>query len=113
VSSFIWPATHTKDDAHPTRQARTYGPGTAGAVTHRTNTCAGRTMYLRIKVHCPLCVGEPEWIYDTDTDQKHRGAMGCPGGCTAIQDIGIRQISEEDAKEFISNERYPKNNLDL
>jgi len=65
-------------------------------------------MYLRIRIQCPLCIGEPEWIYDTDTDQRHRGAMGCPGGCTAIQDIGIRQISEEDAKEFIEDERYPK-----
>jgi hypothetical protein len=70
-------------------------------------------MYLRITVQCPLCIGEAKWIYDSDSDQKHRGAMGCPGGCTAIQDVGIRQISEEDAKEFISDERYPKDNLDL
>jgi hypothetical protein len=39
--------------------------------------------------------------------------MGCPGGCTAIQEIGLRQISEEDAREFIKDERYPENNLDM
>jgi hypothetical protein len=70
-------------------------------------------MYLRITVDCPLCLGEPEWIYDIDTDKTHRRAMGCPGSCTAIQEIGVRQISEEDAREFIQDERYPENNLDL
>lgn len=70
-------------------------------------------MLLKIKVDCPLCIGQPEWIYDTDTEQLHRGAMGCPGGCTGLQEINIRELSESDAKEFLSNERYPKNNLDL
>lgn len=70
-------------------------------------------MYLRIRVQCPLCVGEPEWIYDTDADQTHRGAMGCPGGCTAIHDVGIRQITQDEAEEYLDKERYPKNNLDL
>lgn len=70
-------------------------------------------MYLRIKVDCPLCAGAAKWIYDTETNRRHRGAQGCPGGCTAIQQIGIRQLSEEEAKEFLEDERYPKNNLDL
>lgn len=70
-------------------------------------------MYLRIQVDCPFCISEAEWIYDTDAGQKHRGAQGCPGGCTAIQQIRIREFSEGDAKDFIKNERYPENDLDL
>lgn len=70
-------------------------------------------MYLRIKVDCPLCSGHPEWIYDTDTGTRHRGAQGCPGGCTGIHQIDISELSEEDAKEFIKNEIHPTNNLDL
>jgi hypothetical protein len=70
-------------------------------------------MFLRISVDCPLCHGEAEWLYDTDTDQAHRGAMGCPGGCTAIQQFHIKQLSDSEAKEFINRERFPKNNLDI
>lgn len=70
-------------------------------------------MYLRIQVDCPLCVGEPEWIYDTDTGEKHRESQGCPGGCTAIHQIRVREFSEEDAKEYLENENHPENNLDF
>jgi hypothetical protein len=65
-------------------------------------------MYLRIKVDCPLCAGEPKWIYDTGTGEKHRGAQGCPGGCTAIHQIDIWELSESEAAEYLSEERYPK-----
>jgi hypothetical protein len=70
-------------------------------------------MYLRIQVDCPLCRGEPKWIYDIDTGETHRGAQGCPGGCTAIHQISLREFSEEEAEEFVENETHPRNNLDL
>jgi hypothetical protein len=70
-------------------------------------------MYLKIEVDCPLCAGQPKWIYDIDTGETHRGAQGCPGGCTAISQIKIWELSESEAAEYLSEERYPKNNLDL
>jgi hypothetical protein len=70
-------------------------------------------MYLKIRVDCPLCAGQTTWIYDTEAGERHRGSQGCPGGCTAIQQIGIYELSEDDAKEFLKNEKYPKNSLDL
>jgi hypothetical protein len=70
-------------------------------------------MYLRIKVDCPLCGGQPTWIYDTETGEKHRGAQGCPGGCTGIMQTSVYELSESEAKDYISKEKYPKNNLDV
>jgi len=70
-------------------------------------------MYLKIKMDCPVCAGHPQWIYDIDTGETHRGAQGCPGGCTGIQQISIRELSEDDAKEFIKDEPFTRNNLDL
>lgn len=70
-------------------------------------------MYLRIKVDCPLCGDQPTWIYDTDADRKHRGQQGCPGGCTALQHVVVRELSESEAKEFLREEKHPENNLDL
>lgn len=70
-------------------------------------------MYLRIKVDCPLCGDQPTWIYDTDAGQKHREMQGCPGGCTALQQIEVRELSESEVKEVLREEKHPENALDL
>ena len=84
---------------------------TVALICHKRNR--DKAMLLKIEVDCPLCAADFNWIYDTDAKQSHRGAVGCPGGCTAIQQIRVRELSESDAKEFIDNERHPENNLDL
>jgi len=68
---------------------------------------------FKITVHCPLCAGEAQWIYDPDADKLHRGIMGCPGGCTSVQSISVSEIPEEDALDFLSEKRHPENNLNL
>jgi len=69
-------------------------------------------MYLKIKVDCPLCAGQPKWIYDIEEEKTHRGAQGCPGGCTGIIQIDIYEISESEVEEYLNEERHPRNNLD-
>ena len=70
-------------------------------------------MYLKITVICPICSGETGWIYDTEVGKLHRGAQGCGGGCTAIQDIYVDEVNESDAKEFVNRNEIPMNSLDL
>lgn len=70
-------------------------------------------MYLKVEFECPLCGGEPKWIYDTEAGKAHRGAQGCPGGCTAIHQTTIWELSESEVREHLSKEQYSKDNLDL
>lgn len=70
-------------------------------------------MYLKISVDCPICAAEVDWIYDSDNEKLHRGAMGCPGGCTAIQEIRVTELSESRMKEYIKREDYPTNNFNF
>lgn len=69
-------------------------------------------MLLKIQVQCPLCANQPEWIYDTEKERLHRGAIGCPGGCTTIYEIRVDEISKEDAQKFLNDQVHPTNNLD-
>lgn len=69
-------------------------------------------MLLKIRVDCPICLAEVEWIYDVEKARLHRASMGCPGGCTAIQEIGVREITEEEAQEFLDTQAYPRHDLD-
>ena len=70
-------------------------------------------MYLKITVICPICGGETKWIYDIEAEQMHRGAQGCGGGCTAIQEIDVSELSESDVEEFVSRKNIQENSLDL
>lgn len=69
-------------------------------------------MLLKIKVYCPLCEGEVEWIYDAVEHQRHRGIQGCPGGCSSIHDIDVEEIAKDRAQEFLDKQIFPENNLD-
>jgi len=62
-------------------------------------------MPLKISVKCPICSHETEWIYDTDKEELHRGSMGCPGGCTAIQQIRVSEIIDSEAEEYLDEQR--------
>ena len=70
-------------------------------------------MLLKVTINCPICLEKVEWIYDTDTDEQHRSVQGCPGGCTAVYDVGIGEIEPSRAKEMLADEKYPDNKLDL
>lgn len=70
-------------------------------------------MLLELKLLCPFCAGDVQWLYDTDDDQLHRSAQGCPGGCTVIYELSTREISVSDAKEFVDDLSCPQNNIDL
>lgn len=70
-------------------------------------------MFLKISVQCPFCIDQVEWIYDVEDGRLHRQMIGCTGGCTAVQEMSVHQISESKAIEFLEQHPYPLNNLNL
>lgn len=70
-------------------------------------------MLLDIKVKCPHCAVEIDWIYDTEQETAHRGSIGCPGGCTEIYDIRVNEVSEEEASNLIQKQSQVRDKLDL
>jgi hypothetical protein len=70
-------------------------------------------MFLKISVQCPFCIDKVEWIYDVDDSRLHRQTMGCTGGCTAVQEVSVQQVSESEVIEFLEQHPYPLNNLNL